>query len=191
MDSDGPIFSGKAIKNVRHRHRRLRTKLQKRGTLGARRRLRKLAGQERRFATWINHNLSKQIVAKAEGTTRAIAMEDLSHIRSRVTVRRSQRAALHSWAFAQLRAFVTYKAALAGIPIHIVDPRNTSRTCPQCGHCAKENRKSQASFVCLSCGFADLADKIAAIIIGRRAAVNPPDCSETASAVALEQSPRL
>lgn len=43
-DSDGEVHSGKAIKNVRYRHRRLRNKLQKLGTLGSRRRLRKLAG---------------------------------------------------------------------------------------------------------------------------------------------------
>jgi putative transposase len=46
-DSDGEVHSGKAIKNVRYRQRRLRNKLQKLGTLGSRRRLRKLAGQER------------------------------------------------------------------------------------------------------------------------------------------------
>lgn len=191
VDSDGEVHSGKAIKNVRYRHRRLRNKLQRLGTLGSRRRLRKLAGQERRFATWVNHNLSKKIVAKAEGTTRAIALEDLKGIRTRVTVRRSQRATLHSWAFAQLRAFVVYKAALAGVAVHLVDPRNTSRTCPACGHCEKGNRKSQASFVCLSCGFAGLADKIAAINISRRAPVNVPCCSEAGSPVAPEQSPRL
>ena len=190
-DSDGEIHSGKAIKNVRYRHRRLRNKLQKLGTLGSRRRLRKLAGQERRFAKHVNHCLSKRIVAKAECTKRAIALEELTHIRTRMKARRSQRATLHSWAFAQLRAFIVYKAALLGVPVHFVDPRNTSRTCPVCGHCAKENRKSQAAFVCLSCGFAGLADRIAAINIGRRAAVNRPHCSEAEGSAAPEQSRRL
>src|SRR5918998_5029064 len=74
-DSNGTIHSGKPIKHVRYRHRRLRGKLQRKGTQGARRRLRKLTGQERPFATWVNHNLSKQIVAKAERTKRAIALE--------------------------------------------------------------------------------------------------------------------
>ena len=67
-----------------------------------------------------------KIVAKAEGTTRAISLEDLKGIRTRVTVRRSQRATLQSWAFFQLRAFIVYKAALAGVDVHLVDPRNTS-----------------------------------------------------------------
>jgi putative transposase len=190
-DSDGEVHSGKAIKNVRYRHRRLRNKLQKIGTLGSRRRLRELAGQERRFAKHVNHCLSKRIVAKAECTKRAIALEDLTHIRTRMKARRSQRATLHSWAFAQLRNFIVYKAQLKGIPVHFVDPRNTSRTCPTCGHCAKENRKTQASFVCTSCGFAGLADVIAAGNIASRAAVNRPHCSEAEGSVAPEQSRRL
>jgi len=190
-DSDGKTHSGKAIKNVRYRHRRLRNKLQKLGTLGSRRRLRKLSGQERRFAKHVNHCLSKRIVAKAECTKRAIALEDLTHIRTRMKARRSQRATLHSWAFAQLRAFIVYKAQVRGVPVHFVDPRNTSRTCPACGHCAKENRKTQASFVCTSCGFAGPADVIAAGNISRRAAVNRPHCSEAEGSVAPEQSRRL
>ena len=60
-DNDGTIHQGKALKNVRYRHRRLRNKLQLKRTHGSRRRLRKLAGQERRFATWVNHTLSKRI----------------------------------------------------------------------------------------------------------------------------------
>lgn len=174
VDSDGAIHSGKAIKHIRYRHRSLRNTLQRKGTHGARRRLRKLAGLERRFATWVNHNLSKRIVAKAERTKRAIAVEDLTHIRTRIRARRSQRATLHSWAFAQLQAFIVYKAALCGVTVHWVDPRNTSRTCPTCGCIDKANRKTQASFVCTSCGFAGPADVIAAGNIARRAAVSPP-----------------
>src|SRR5215217_9532628 len=112
VDSDGEVHSGKPIKNVRYRQRRLRNKLQRLGTLGSRRRLRKLSGQERRFAKHVNHCLSKRIVAKAECTKRAIALEDLTHIRTRIKARRSQRATRHSWAFAQLQAYIVYKAAL-------------------------------------------------------------------------------
>jgi transposase len=104
----------------------------------------------------------------------------LTHIRSRVRARRSQRATLHSWSFAQLQACILYKALLCGIPVHRVDPRNTSRTCPQCGHIAKANRKTQASFVCTSCGYAGHADVIAAGNISGRAPVSVPYCSEAA-----------
>jgi putative transposase len=174
VDSDGAMYSGKGIKNIRYRHRSLRNKLQRKRTHGSRRRLKQLAGQERRFATWTNHNLSKKIVVTAKRTKRAIALEDLTHIRTRVRARRSQRTTLHSWAFLQLRLFIVYKAALAGVPVHFVDPRHTSRTCLTCGCIDKANRKTQASFVCTSCGFAGHADVIAAGNIARRAAVSPP-----------------
>jgi putative transposase len=43
-----------------------------------------------------------------------------------------------------------------------VDPRNTSRTCPECGHTAKENRPTQEKFRCLSCGHRVHADVVGA-----------------------------
>lgn len=43
-----------------------------------------------------------------------------------------------------------------------VDPANTSRTCPDCGHCARENRLTQADFICVSCGYAGHADVVGA-----------------------------
>ncbi|PZG21296.1 transposase [Micromonospora craterilacus] len=54
------------------------------------------------------------------------------------------------------------KAESAGRTIIAVDPRNTSRTCPSCGHCARENRVSQADFVCVQCGYAAHADVVGA-----------------------------
>jgi hypothetical protein len=40
---------------------------------------------------------------------------------------------------------------------------NTSRTCPCCRHVAKENRKTQARFACVSCGYENHADVVGAI----------------------------
>jgi putative transposase len=65
VDSDGAVHSGSTIKHVRYRHRRLRNKLQRKGTKQSRRRLKILAGQEARFAKDVNHVVSKRIVAKA------------------------------------------------------------------------------------------------------------------------------
>jgi IS605 OrfB family transposase len=181
-DSDGTIHRGSTINNVRYRQRRLRNRLQKKGTLSAKRRLRRLAGQEARFAKDTNHTISKRLVREAQRTKRAIALENLKHIRTRVRARKSQRAVLHSWSFFQLLAFVSYKARLVGVPVVLVDPRNTSRTCPTCGHIDKANRPSQAVFRCTSCGCAGHADVIAAenIRVLGRAAVMQPHVSEAA-----------
>jgi IS605 OrfB family transposase len=112
--SDGAIYSSRDMNNVRYRHRRLQTKLQKKGTKATRRRLKQLGGQERRFARDVNHTISKRLVETAERTKRAISLEDLKSIRTRVRARRQQRAQLHSWSFAQLRSFIGYKARRAG-----------------------------------------------------------------------------
>lgn len=173
-DSDGDAFSGSQINNVRHRHRRLRKKLQSKQTRSARRRLKKLSGKEARFATHTNHVISKQLVAKAQGTNRAIAVEKLTGIRDRITAKKSQRATLHSWSFYQLKSFIAYKAERAGVLLIEVDPRNTSRLCPVCGCVDKRNRPSQAVFSCVACGFAGPADHIAATNISRRGLVSGP-----------------
>ena len=48
-----------------------------------------------------------------------------------------------------------------------VNPAYTSQTCSECGHTDKENRKSQARFQCVYCGFASNADTNAAMNIRR------------------------
>jgi len=183
-DSDGKTFSGAAIKKARARYHTRRQRLQKINTRNAKRRLRKNAGRERRFQIDVNHCISKALVKKAAVSCKAIALEDLSGIRERVTVRHEHRYERHSWAFYQLRQFLTYKTAWAGVPLHLVDPRNTSRTCSQCSHCEKANRRNQESFLCQRCGFALNADYNAAINISRkesyRVAVNRPMASPLA-----------
>ena len=173
-DSDGNIYSGSKLKNIRFRHRRLRTALQKANTKSADRHLRKLSGKEALFARDTNHVISKQIVRLAKGTCRGIALEDLSGIRDRITVRKSQRAGLHSWSFFQLRSFVEYKAVLAGVAVVCICARNTSRQCSKCDYTDKRNRKTQDKFVCLSCGHAENADLNAARNIASRAYVITP-----------------
>jgi len=73
---------------------------------------------------------------------------------------------------------VAYKAKRVGVPVVLVDPRNTSRTRPACGHVAGANRPSQASFLCQACGLAGLPDYFASLEIRRRALVNAPHASE-------------
>ena len=174
-DSDGTQYSGSAVKSMRHRHKRLRAKLQKKGTRAAQRRLKAISGRERRFVTHTNHVISKQIVAKAKRTERGIAIEDLTGIRGRVTAGRKQRAVLHSWAFVQLRAFITYKALLDGLPVSVNNPYNSSRECSECGFADAGNRPNQSTFCCLACGHAEHADINAARVIASRAACKPAE----------------
>ncbi len=182
-DSDGKLYSGAAVERVRRRLASRKKGLQRRGTKAAKRRLRKLAGKEARFRKHENHCISKVIVANAERTGRGIALEELTHIRSRVTARRAQRSRLHSWSFAQLRSFVAYKARRAGVPVLFVDAHYTSQACSCCGCIDKRNRPDQATFSCISCSHAEAADTNAARVIRARAAVTRPESSQTASTV--------
>lgn len=177
-DSDGTAYTGQQVEQVRQRYQRRRNQLQRVGTKSAKRRLKKLAGKQRRFQTVTNHRISKQLVATAQRTTRAIAVEDLTGIRQRARVRGPEQRARHSnWAFRQLREFLAYKAARAGVVVIAVDPHNTSRTCHACGYSDKRNRRSQARFCCVSCLHTAPADYNAALNIRDRAVVNRPMAS--------------
>ena len=169
VDSDGRQHSGQAVDVVRQRHHRLRQRLQKVSSKGARRMLRRLAGREARFRRHENHVIAKRLVTACKDTERGLALENLQGIRARTTVRRKDRARHAGWAFSQLRTFLEYKAALAGVPVEVVDARNTSRTCSRCGYCDPANRKDQATFVCRHCASSLHADINAAQNIRARA----------------------
>ncbi|TGC09639.1 transposase, partial [Methanolobus halotolerans] len=72
--SDGEIFSGKKCTEVRQRYSNLKAKLQSVGTRSAKRHLKKISGNERRFKKDINHCITKSIVQTAKDTNRAIAI---------------------------------------------------------------------------------------------------------------------
>ncbi len=178
-DREGESFTGAMVHTARGRYHLRRQRLQKVNTKHAKRRLRKDADRAHRFQKDVNHCISKTLVRKAAVSCKAIALEDLSGIRERVTVRHEHRYERHSWACFQLRQYIAYKAAQASVAVHLVDPGNTSRTCSACGPCAKANRKSHPEFLCQRCGMSMNADHNAAINISRkeRAAVTRPMAS--------------
>ncbi|MFD4143152.1 RNA-guided endonuclease InsQ/TnpB family protein, partial [Streptomyces sp. NPDC058572] len=59
------------------------------------------------------------------------------------------------------------KAESAGREVIAVDPRNTSRRCPECGHTAKENRPTQDTFHCTACDHQAHADTVGALNVLR------------------------
>lgn len=160
--------SGAAVNRRREQNLKIRARIQKKGTKSGKRYLKRRSGKESRFATDVNHQISKQIVAEAQRTRRGIALEDLKGIRDRARLRKPQRARLHSWAFAQLAAFVTYKAERAGVPVVFVDPAYTSQQCSSCRYIDRKNRRTQDLFACQKCGVSLHADENAAINIATR-----------------------
>jgi len=164
-------------KAVEGRYFYQRRALQQKGTKNAKRRLRKMRHKQARFRRDCDHVLSKQIVQAApEGST--IAVENLTHIRQRTKQRgREQRRRMHSWSYAQMRHFLTYKAEARGCTVVAVDPRHTSQTCSRCGYQARNNRRARGLFKCRVCGYELHADLNAAYNIAAKyqASVGTPD----------------
>ncbi|MGW7648271.1 zinc ribbon domain-containing protein [Streptomyces bobili] len=59
------------------------------------------------------------------------------------------------------------KTESAGREVIAVNPRNTSRTCPECGQVSAENRPTQAKFHCIACSHTAHADTVGAINVLR------------------------
>jgi putative transposase len=177
-DRDGASFTGAKVTGMRHYFATRRAVLHRVGTKSARRRLTPITRRESRSQREVNHCISTALVVQAAMATTALAMEDRTGINARAPVRVAARSWRMGWAFCHRKTGVRDTAALLGVPVIQVDPRNTSRTWSACGQCAQANRQSQASFLCRRCGFATNADCNAAVTIAYRAAVNQPMVSD-------------
>ncbi len=62
---------------------------------------------------------------------------------------------------------LAYKLEWLGGMLVLVNPKNTSRCCSQCGHTSKDNRTTQACFVCVECGYEEHADFVGALNVLR------------------------
>ncbi|KGQ32519.1 transposase [Gallibacterium genomosp. 2] len=72
----------------------------------------------------------------------------------------------------EFRRQLSYKTQWQGGFLVAVPAQNTSRTCPCCGHVAKENRQTQANFECVECGYTENADVVGALnVLGRGRAI--------------------
>ena len=123
----------------------------------------KVANIRKNFLHQVSNDISKNHVV--------VVIEDLEvHSMSRSATKKVaqksglNRAILDASPF-ELRRQLEYKTQWRGGLLVPVAPQNTSRKCPECGHVAAENRKSQAKFVCGGCGFSAHADFVAAVNI--------------------------
>lgn len=172
VTSIGDKWDGKQIADTRDKYSRVRSSLQKKATKGtrstrrrARRILQRLQGRERRFQSWLNHNISKLIILSALNGNAIVAIEDLTGIRERTNQQprnKTERRRSNSWSFFQLRQFLEYKGIQSGVQVVTVPPRYTSQTCHQCLHIHPEQDKSYRSgksFKCGHCGWHGDADE--------------------------------
>jgi putative transposase len=97
VTNTGKSWSGKEIQSTRNKYSRVGASLQKKasqGTRSTRRRarqiLKRLSGRERRYQAWLNHNISKAIIAEAKKTQSFVSIEDLTGIREVRSLARNQ-----------------------------------------------------------------------------------------------------
>jgi len=107
------------------------------------------------FRDTINHRYSKALIEYAvKNGCGTIQMEDLSGIRQSTDFPKF----LRHWTYYDLQQKIKTKAKETGIAVSMIDPRYTSQRCSRCGHIDKANRKDQAHFHCLKCGYSCNAD---------------------------------
>ncbi len=173
--STGEKYCGQQLTQLRDWFSDLRAGLQHRATKGTRstrRRIRelqaRLRGREARVQANINHTISYRIVQAARRLGWSIALEDLTGIRERTNAQprsKSERRRSNSWAFYQLRQFLSYKAVKFGVSLILVNPAYTSKTC----HCCRRIGDRQGKrFRCVDgCGWHGDADFNGAVNISQ------------------------
>lgn len=172
--SDGTKYNSAELTAYREKRQKVRSSLQSKGTKGSKRVLKRLSGKERTHGAIVNHTISKAIVKNAAKKGKGIAIENLKGIRfSSKKKGKKFRSAVGKWSFYQLRQFLTYKSAIAGIPLVVVPPAYTSKTCSSCLHIGNRNGKH---FTCDNCGHNDDADINASKVISLLgASINRPE----------------
>ena len=181
------FYSGKAVRAKADHYARLRKRLQQKGTRWATRRLVVIARRERRLKQDRNHVLSRRIVDTHPHSM--IGLEDLTYIRERTKRKRGKKASkkqrranrhASAWAFAELHAYLAYKALLAGSMAIKVDANYTSKSCPRCGYTSDANRPDKGlTFVCQSCHYVLHADLVGARNITLRTLLVRQDWTST------------
>ena len=171
------FYSGKQVRAKADHYTRVQKRLQRKGTRSATRRRIAIGQRERRFQLSTNHTIAKHLLETHPHSL--IGLENLTGIRERTKRRKKRRKGQHlvpvspkarkanrhasRWAFAELRGFLTYKAALGGSCCISVDADYTSQCCPRCGHTSKQNRPNHGLlFVCQQCHASLHADLIGA-----------------------------
>lgn len=99
-----------------------------------------------------------------------VAHEDLRGIKTGKKKNRGKsfRKLIAPWTVRQVFVRIAQLAQQNRVRVVAVDPRNTSRMCPTCRHCASENRKGEV-FKCINCGHRQDADEVGALNVLNKA----------------------
>jgi len=183
------FFHGGHLEQVRRSIRQHRSAVQAVGTRSAHRLLSRMSGHEAAVTEHLLHVASKALVRYAvTNGARKIVMEDLSNVRdASLSKGKDLRSKVCRWPYASGQFKIAYKAAAVGIETEKVNPKNTSRGCPRCGHVAASNRNG-LDFCCQKCGHRGDADRNASENIRLRSINAEQDLALSRSIKPLENS---
>lgn len=116
----------------------------------------------RKYTEHVTNVASRRVVDLAlDHLPCQIQLEDLTHLRDTVEN------PIHDWPYAEIQEKIISKAQEEGIPVTMIDPRNTSIECRKCGE-VNPAMRSDRDFKCWECGYEVHADVNAAINIAQR-----------------------
>ena len=120
------------------------------------------------------HKISRTIVNTARELKAGIIMEDLNGIKQKNRGKSLNRRLRGFWPVRCLQFYIDYKAKLAGLLVHYVNPRGTSTRCPICG--SKLVPNGHRVLKCPKCGLEGDRDVIACLnILKMWGAAVPPE----------------
>ena len=130
-------------------------------------RIKALHSRARNIINDSSWKLAKEIVMRAYKHGHAIVLEDLRRLREAINNENNAvRWKLALFAYRKLQHAIIAKAIERNVPIVIVDPRNTSTTCPRCG---SKLTYIHRLAICSKCGFLADRDTVGAMNIWQRA----------------------
>jgi len=153
------FYSGSEFRHYREQMKRQKSKAMQDDNLKA------VVESRRDYRKYTNHVtnvVSRRVVDLAtEHTPCQIQLEDLTHLRETVEN------PIHDWPYAEIQEKIISKAQEKGVPVTLIDPRNTSIECRKCGE-VNPAMRSGREFECWECGYEVHADLNAAVNIAQR-----------------------
>jgi putative transposase len=141
-----------------------------------------LAQQKKRTRD-IEHKVSRAVVDWAkERQVGTIAIGDVRDVADGKRLGAKSQQKISMWSHGKLRDYITYKAKAESITVELVDERNTSKTCPACGHQYKPRGRV---YRCPACGLVAHRDVVGSVNIlsrkvhGELASILPPPLHAT------------
>ena len=197
--SNGQVIPGRKVSHVKEKRLQRAVSRAQRGSKNRRRKVRMLARERERLAVQ-NRNRCHELTTGIVRQYGHIAVEKLvipNMVRSAsgtvenpgttVAAKSGLNRSITEQTWGIIRQHLRYKAEWAGREYVEVDPRNTSRTCSQCGELVPEQQEYRI-FRCPECGLEADRDVNAAIKILKRSE-GPPLRAHNPSGCAQEDSP--